>query len=256
MVPRQADVACGSRVRLDRIDVGAGAPRAVMTEVLPLWLDGSRAVPTLGFAGDVISSATASHCTGRWQLHLFSFGVEARQARQTLMLLSPETLCEAGARPNGEGLLLVREGPGDFACRIIDRRKTKRETALIGSWTLDERDAAQAALHVPERPAGRAALAARLLAMELDTPEEIAAFGEIFAAALPDRCVGRIRAQDVVSAANRLLEPLGIEFSCSDRQVTAAIDAHLAGARPDIDGMVDRIAHELVSELAESGCVR
>lgn len=235
-------------------DDGSDIDATLLDRVIPLRTDADGA-PTLCFGGAVLNSKNAGACSGRWQLHLFSFAAEARQAKQTISLLVPATVCSASARPNGEGLMLVREADGPFECRIVDRRKAKGGADPVGSWTLSPAIARRAALHVSPRPEGRAEAAAEMLSVEFDDPEESAALQERFGAAPAGRCIGRIRPQDVISAANRMLEPLGTELACSDRQIMAAIDAHLAAMRPDLDGMVDRIAHEIVAELAGSGCI-
>lgn len=238
-------------------DDGLSFDAALLERIIPLWIAmtdrGSR--PSVRFRSRSLSAKTVGDCEGRWQLHVFSFATEARLAQQTLSLVAPDTVCEAGARPSGEGLLLVRQGDGPFECRIIDRRKTGPAEAPLGSWQVSQMLARRAVLYVPRRSADRATIAARMLAMEFDDPEESAALHAILTCGSPDRATGCLKSQDVVDAANRILEPVGLELSCSDRQVRAAIDAHLPELARQVEATVDRIAHQLVAELAQSGCV-
>lgn len=236
-------------------DDGAGVDASLLDRVVTLWVGAEAMQPSVRFGASPLNIKTVTRCAGRWQLHVFTFAAEARQAKQTLRLLTPATECEAAARPNGGGLLLVREDDGAFDCRIVDRRTGQGNDPLIGSWTLSPAVARRAALHIPPRGTGRAEAAARMIAVEFDDPEEIDTLQCLLGSGPTGRCIGRIRPQDVVNAVNRLLEPLGVELSCSDRQVLAAVDAHLATMRPDIDSMVDRIAHELLAELAPKGCI-
>lgn len=239
-------------------DDGSMIDAALLDRVVPLRLDQGAAPgarPTVRIGAPTLSAKTAALCTGRWQLHLFSFAAEARLAQQTLALVSPETVCEAGSRPTGEGLLLVHEGEGPFACRILDRRRAQGGDAPVGSWEVPAAVARRAALHVPRRRPARAEAAARMLALEFDDPEDCAMLQARLGCAGTERSIGRIRPQDVVNAANRLLEPVGAELSCSDRQVLAAIDAHLATLAPEMEALVERIAHDLVADLAEGGSI-
>lgn len=235
-------------------DDGSAVDAGFLDRVLPIWT-GADGMPSLGLGGAVVSAKTVEAFAGRWQLHLFSFVAAARQARQTIRHLMPDAPCSVAARSNGEALLLVKEADGPFDCRIVDRRQTKGRDAPVGSWTLQPQLARRAALHIPSRNEGRVEDAARILDVEFDVPEDRDALQEKLGLARTGRCVGRILPQDVVNAANRLMEPLGAELSCSDRQILAAVDAHLATMRPDINGMVDRIAHEIVAEFAGSGRV-
>ena len=236
-------------------DDGLPMDGGLLDRVVPLWLADCGTRPTVRFRSTVLSAKNAPHCTGRWQLHLFTFATEARLARQTLSLVTPDMECEAGVRPSGEGVLLLRESDGPFACRIIDRRQAGTHAAPLGTWQLPRMAARQAVLHVPRRTTDRAALAARMLALEFDDPEESADLHATLACRNADKIPACIRPQDVVDAANRMLEPVGRELACSDRQVRDAIRAHLPDMARQVEATVERIAHHLVAELAQSGCV-
>ncbi len=232
------------------------------SDILPLWLrtspDGLTR-PTLSFGGaeSVLSAAQVGACDGRWQLHLFSFWSEARQALQTIRLLLPEMPSEVSPRTTGEGLLLIRMGDGDFDCRIMDRRGNRGAEAPRGSWELPQEMARRAALHMPLVAFGRAAQVARHLVAELHGPVERAELCQLMGcrSRLDERSLGRIRLEEVVGAANRLLEPTGLELASSDRRVLSFIDDYLAAAPFQMDGIIDRIAHDLVAQLAERGGV-
>lgn len=236
-------------------DDGSLRDGGLLDRVIPLWLAACGTRPTLRFRPGVLSAQGAAGCTGQWQLHLFTFVTEARLARQTLSFVAPHLSCEAGSRPNGEGLLLLRVADGPFDCRIIDRRHDASAGAPVGSWELSHMVARRALLHVPPRNAQRPALAARMLAQEFDDPEEGAQLHATLASGQGGRTPSCIRPQDVVDAANRMLEPVRMELDCSDRQVRAAIEAHLPDIARQVEATVDRIAHHLVAELAQAGCV-
>lgn len=236
-------------------DDGLSLDGDLLDRVVPLWLADCGTRPTVRFRSVVLSRKNAPQCTGRWQLHLFSFATEARLARQTLSFVAPHMMCEAGTRPSGEGVLLLREADGPFECRIIDRRNTGRRAAPVGTWQLPRMAARQAVLHVPRRTMDRAALAARMLALEFDDPEESADLHATLACRNADKVPTCIRPQDVVDAANRMLEPVGMELACSDHQIRDAIRAHLPDMARQVEATVERIAHHLVAELAQGGCV-
>lgn len=232
------------------------------SNILPLWLRMSPeglTRPTLSFGGgeSVLSSALVGACDGRWQLHLFSFLSEARQALQTIRLLFPEMPGEAAPRATGEGLLLIRMGDGAFDCRIMDRRGNRGAEVPRGSWEFPQEVARRAALQMPLAAIGRAAQVARHLVAELHGPVERAELCQLMGcrSRLDERSLGRIRLEEVVGAANRLLEPAGLELASSDRRVLSFIDDYLAAAPFQMDGIIDRIAHDLVAQLAERGGV-
>lgn len=108
---------------------------------------------------------------------------------------------------------------------------------------------------IPSPSCGRARQAARHILSELDDPAEKAELCAFMGCKnrLDDRPFGQVRLSDVLGAANRLLEPTGLEVTCSDRRVLSFIDAHIAAAPMEVCGIVDRIAHDLVAELAETG---
>lgn len=236
-------------------DDSRATDRDLLDRVVPLWLSDCGTRPSLRFGSALLSNKSASGCTGRWQLHLFTFATEARLAQQTMALIAPHIPCEAGTRATGEGLLLLHEAEGDFDCRIIDRRKTKPAEGPLGSWQVSQTLARRAVLHVPRRTAERAAIAARMLALEFDDAEESAQLHAAMAGKCSDRSPTCIRPQDIVDAANRMLEPVGMELTCSDRRVRAAIDAHLPEIARQVEATVERIAHQLVAELAQGGSV-
>lgn len=236
-------------------DDGQSVDGRLLDRVVPLWVDGCGTRPTVRFRSIVMSAKNAFRCTGRWQLHLFTFATEARLARQTLSLVTPHMECEAGTRPSGEGVLLLRESDGPFECRIIDRRQAGTRSEPVGSWQLPQMTARKAVLHVARRSSNRAVLAARMLALEFDDPEERADLQSTLACANADKVPTCIGPQDVVDAANRMLEPVGMELACSDHQVRDAIRAHLPDMARQVEATVERIAHHLVAELAQGGCV-
>lgn len=236
-------------------DDGSEIDAVFLDSVLTLWMNADKTRPSLRVGRVGLNRSNAGRVEGKWQLHVFSFATEARQALQTLKIISPDTSGEAGVRSNGEGLLLLRQGDGPFTCQIVDRRKTGAGLQFTGSWELTSALATRAALHIPSRVAARAEAAIKLLASEFEEAEEKAALYMMLGSTRLDRCVGLIGPQDVLNAANKILEPLGLELSCSDRQIFEAIDAHLSSVQPDVTGMVDRIAHELLAELGETGYV-
>lgn len=236
------------------------ADDALLARIIPLWIGKGQdgvARPTLMFGTGtaLVSATTANSCTGAWQLHLFSFSYEARQALQTIRLLFPGLPGEAASRATGEGLLLIKVAEGAFDCRIVDRRGARGLAPPLGSWQFGQAVARQAALHIPPSAPGRAKQAARHVVSELSDPSEKAEVCALMGckSRLDDRPYGKIRLDEVLAAANGLLEPAGLEVTCSDRRVLSFIDAFLAAAPVDVSGMVDRIAHELVAELAEKG---
>lgn len=233
---------------------------SLLARIIPLWIgkgpDGAARPSLLFGTGEaLISSTTPNPCDGSWQLHLFSFSYEARQALQTVKLLYPGQSSEAAARPTGEGLLLIRTGDGAFECRIIDRRGSKGMEPPVGSWEFPHAVARQAALHIPQTPTGKARQAARNILCELNDASEKAELCVLMGCKnrLDDRPLGQVRLEEVVAAANRLLEPTGMEVTCSDRQVLTFIDQYIASVPFDMSGMVDRIAHDLVTQLADKG---
>lgn len=232
----------------------------LLGRILPLWIgkgpDGATR-PTLlfGTGEALISATTPNPCDGSWQLHLFSFSYEARQALQTIKLLYPGQSSEAAARPTGEGMLLIRTGDGAFDCRIVDRRGLKGSDPIFGSWEFPHAIARQASLHIPQAACGKARQAARNILCELNDASERSELCALMGCKnrLDDRPVGQVRLEELLTAANRLLEPAGLEVTCSDRQVLSFIDDYIATVPFDMDGMVDRMAHDLVTELAEKG---
>lgn len=70
---------------------------------------------------------------------------------------------------------------------------------------------------------------------------------------LDERPYGQIRLEEVVAATNGLLETAGVEINCSDKHVLSSIDAYISAAPFEVSGIVDRIALDLVAELAEKG---
>jgi hypothetical protein len=236
------------------------ADEALLARIIPLWIGktqdgGVRPSLIFGNGEALISATTTNPCDGSWQLHLFSFSYEARQALQTIKLLYPGQPCEAAARPTGEGLLLIRTGDGPFECQIVDRRGSKDGSPPVGSWQFSHTVARQAALHIPRAAYGQARKAARQILSELNCPTEKAELCSLLGCKnrLDDRPFGQVRLEEVVAAANRLLEPTGLELTCSDRRILSFIDDYIAAAPFDMTGMVDRIANDLVSELADKG---
>ncbi|WP_374434131.1 hypothetical protein [Tabrizicola sp.] len=238
------------------------AELSLLERILPLWTSrapegGMRPSLVFGEGQSVLRSTTANLCDGVWQLHLFSFSYEARQAQETMRLMYPDRHCEVATRPNGEGMFLVRVGDGAFQCRILDRRAAKSAEPLMGSWECSQAVARQAALHIPAAAPGRARQAARHIVSELldmsEKAELCAVMGCKFR--LNDRPYGQVRLDEVMGAANDLLEQAGLEVTCSDRQVLSFIDSFIAKAPPEMGGLVDRMAHELVAELSAAGGV-
>lgn len=240
-------------------------PRTVVDDsflarIIPLWIgrgqDGAvRPSLLFGTSEALISATTPNPCDGIWQLHIFSFSFEARQALQTIKLLYPGQPSEAAARPTGEGLLLIRTGDGEFDCRIVDRRGSKGAEPPVGSWQFPLSVARQATLHIPQAASGKARQAAKNILCELDAASEKAELCVLMGCKnrLDDRPLGQVRLEEVIAAANLLLEPAGLEITCSDRRVLSFIDQYITTVPFDMHGMVDRIAHELVTELAENG---
>lgn len=238
------------------------ADDAIFARIIPLWIgtdENGAARPTLSFGpgAALISASTPNPCQGSWQLHLFSFSYEARQALRTVRLLCPSLPSEAASRPTGEGLLLLKVTEGAFGCSILDRRESKGREPPLGSWQFSHAVARQAVHHIPSPAWGRAQHAARQIVSELCGPAEKA---ELCAqmgckSRLDARPYGQIRLDDVVKAANGLLEPAGVEVTCSDRRVLSFIDAYITAAPFEVSGIVDRIAHDLVAELAEEGSI-
>lgn len=243
-----------------RMGTKSATDDALLARIVPLWVgktaDGApRPSLVFGTATALISATTDNPCDGVWQLHLFSFSYEARQALQTIKLLNPGQTCEAASRPTGEGLFLIKVGEGAFQCRIIDRRGAKGAEAPLGSWECSHAVARQAALHIPAAACGRAQQAARHVVSELHDAAEKAELCALMGCKnrLSDRPYGQVRLEEVLGAANGLLEPAGLEVTCSDRRVLSFIDDFIAKAPFEMDGLVDQMAHELVAELAATG---
>lgn len=238
----------------------AAVDDATLARIIPLWIgrtpDGE-ARPSVIFGGSdaLISADSPNPCTGVWQLHLFAFSYEARQALQTIKLLMPHLASEAASRPTGEGMTLIRVADGPFGCSIVDRRNARGVEPLLGSWDVSDAVARQAALHIPRAAWGRARQAARHVVSELNDPTEKAELCALLGCKnrLDARVFGQVRLEDVLAAANRLLEPTGLEVTCPDRQVLDFIDARIADEAFDTEAIVKRIAHSLVAELAETG---
>lgn len=238
------------------------ADDAIFARIIPLWIgrehDGvTRPSLIFGSEAALISASTPNPCDGLWQLQLFSFSYEARQALQTVRLLCPSLPSEAAPRPTGEGLLLLKVADGPFDCSIIDRRGSKGIDRPLGSWEVPHAVARQAVYLMPTPAWGRARQAARHIVSELCGPAEKAELCAQMGCKnrLDERPYGQIRLEDVVAAANGLLETAGVEINCSDKQVLSFIDAYISAAPFEISGIVDRIALDLVAELAEQRCL-
>ena len=236
------------------------ADDGIFARIIPLWIGKEKdgvVRPSLLFGSDaaLISASTPNPCEGSWQVHLFSFSYEARQALQTVRLLCPYLPSEAAPRPTGEGLLLLKVADGPFSCSILDRRGAKGLEPPLGSWQFPHAVARQAAHLIPAPASGRAQQAARHIVSELCGPAEKAELCIQMGCKnrLDERPYGQIRLEEVVAAANGLLETAGVEINCSDKHVLSFIDAHIAAAPFEVSGIVDRIAFDLVSELAEMG---
>jgi len=236
---------------------GHSSSADLVDHVIPLWLDLPRngdARPTTRIGGEVLTAETAGWCTGTWKLHLFSFVSEAQQAQQTLSAIGMSDMCEAGVRVTGEGLILLRmDAEGPFDCTIVDRRRVKDAQVPVGSWQVASDIGHLAALHVPCRAVQRAEAMLHKVEMEFDDPEDRAQVTERLGAGLVQRTLAGIRLDDVVEAANRLLEPIGAEVTCSDRRIAGFIDSFVTTLKPDLEGLVERLAHDLVAELADYG---
>lgn len=238
------------------------ADDAVFARIIPLWirneLNGASR-PTLNFGPEaaLISANTPNPCQGSWQVHLFSFSYEARQALQTIRLLCPSLPSEAASRPTGEGLLLLKVVDGPFGCTILDRRGSKELDPPLGSWQFPHAVARQAVHHIPRPACGRAKQAARHIVSELCSPTEKAELCAEMGCKnrLDERPYGQIRLEEVIAAANRLLDPAGVEVTCSDRHVLSFIDAYISSAPFEVSGIVDQIAHDLIVDLAEKASV-
>ncbi len=228
-----------------------------LDHIVPLWLDLPKdgdARPTTRIGSEVLTAETAGWCSGKWKLHLFSFVSEARQARQTLAAVGLADMCEAGARATGEGLLLVQvDADGPFDCSIVDRRRVRNAHSPVGSWQAAAQIGRRAALHIPCCAAERAEAVLHQVEAEFDDPEDRARVFDHLGVGLSQRTLASIRLDDIVEAANRLLEPVGAEVSCSDRRIAKFFDAFAKTLRPDLDGLVERLAHDLVVELADCG---
>lgn len=94
-----ASAGCGANVTIDD---------SLLARIIPLWIgtseDGTHH-PSLVFGtGEaLINASTDNPCTGQWQLHLFSFSFEARQALQTLKLLCPSAVARRRRGRTGKG---------------------------------------------------------------------------------------------------------------------------------------------------------
>lgn len=232
-------------------------PVSNVDHVVPLWLELPRdgeARPTTRIGGEVLTSDTANWCKGKWTLHLFSFVSEAQQAQQTLAAVGLSSVSEAGARASGEGILLLQlDAEGAFGCTIVDRRRVKQTPPPVGSWQVTPEIANLAALHVPCRSKQRAEALFHQVEAEFDHPEERAKVLDRLGTGPRQQPLACIRLDDVVEAANRLLEPIGAEVTCSDRRIGGVLDSLVTTLRPTLDGLVERLAHDLVVELADSG---
>ena len=238
------------------------ADDGIFARIIPLWIGKEKdgvVRPSLLFGSDaaLISASTPNPCEGSWQVHLFSFSYEARQALQTVRLLCPYLPSEAAPRPTGEGLLLLKVADGPFSCSILDRRGSKGLERPLGSWQFPHAVARQAAHLIPAPASGRAQQAARHIVSELCGPAEKAELCIQMGCKhrLDERPYGQIRLEEVVAAANGLLETAGVEINCSDKHVLSFIDAHIAAAPFEVSGIVDRIAFDLVAELAGAGAI-
>lgn len=232
-------------------------PVSNVDHVIPLWLELPRegeARPTTRIRGDVLTSDTANWCKGKWTLHLFSFVSEARQAQQTLASIGLSNVSEAGARASGEGILLLQlEAEGAFECTIVDRRRVKQTPPPVGSWQVAADIGNLAALHIPCRVKQRAEALFHQVETEFDHPEERAKVLDRLGTGPRQQMLAGLGLNEVVEAANRLLEPIGAEVACSDRRIGGILDSLVTTLKPTLDGIVERLAHDLVVELADNG---
>lgn len=225
--------------------------------IIPLWLELPRdgeARPTTRIGGEVLTSDTANWCNGKWTVHLFSFVSEAREAQQTLASVGLSKVCEAGARASGEGILLLQlDAEGAFECTIVDRRRVKQAPPPVGSWQVAADIGNLAALHVPCRAKQRAEALFHQVEAEFDQPEERAKVLDRLGTGPRQQTLAGLRLDDVIEAANRLLEPIGAEVACSDRRIGGILETLVTTLKPTLDTLVERLAHDLVVELAGSG---
>lgn len=182
------------------------ADDAIFARIIPLWVgkeqDGvTRPSLIFGSEAALISASTPNPCNGLWQLHLFSFTYEARQALRTVRLLCPSLQSEVASRPTGEGLLLLKVADGPFECSILDRRGSKGLEPPLGSWQVPHAVARQAARLIPTPALGRARHAARHIVSELCGPAEKAELCIAMGCKhrLDERPYGQIRLEETIS---------------------------------------------------------
>lgn len=232
------------------------SPVSNVDHIIPLWLELPRdgeARPTTRIGSEVLNSRTANWCKGKWVVHLFSFLSEALQAQQTLACVGVSNVSEAGARASGEGILLLQlETEGAFECTIVDRRRFKQTPFPVGSWQVATETGNLAALHVPCRAKQRAEALFHQVEAEFDDPEERARALERLGCGSRQHILAELRLDDVVEAANRILEPIGAEVACSDRRIGGILESLVTTLKPTLDTLVERLAHDLVVELADT----